>query len=167
MSERKEWLETLEVGNKVAVQAGSIGYRYWEIREVTKITPTRIFTLSNNKKYSNDGYERGVKSSGFTSRVSSMHPITQQILDTIEREELTGKVKSIKASELSLEQLRAIVEVLESDNKESADSKIVQKIKDELESLENEIEPTYCGEMEYQMWDAKRKAKMEVLKELL
>lgn len=106
MIDYQNWLDTLEVGDKV--------YCTWEeeIKEVTYITKRRQIDVGRTR-YKN-GEFRG------SSRWDTTHyirPVTQEVKDKLEKKDLAYKVKVVlgdnKAYALSLEKLRKIVAFLE------------------------------------------------------
>lgn len=103
----KEWIMTLNVGDKVAMDVGSYGYPNWRIATVEKITPTRIITTSNGRKFNNDGYERGANYGSFSKR-TQISPLTEEILEKIARGKHLSKISRTKFEKLDTTQLRKI-----------------------------------------------------------
>jgi len=110
MKDREKWLASLEVGNEVAIKGTGGLNNKWTSSKIEKITPTKIMEMTNGKKFNSNGRERGNKS--VLGDSLSIYPMTPDLLDLIEREELTTKFKMIKPQELSLEHLREIVQIL-------------------------------------------------------
>lgn len=108
--QRREWLESLKVGDTVAMNVGSFGYRKYVITEITKITPTRRMETKNGYKLGNDGCEMGKKDAWTPTR--EIVPVTDEILKDIKRSELLFKLSSIKLEKLDTEQLERIYDIV-------------------------------------------------------
>ncbi|QST02415.1 hypothetical protein IMZ31_23480 (plasmid) [Pontibacillus sp. ALD_SL1] len=112
--ERQEWLEGLKEGDKVAVQTHTaFGTRY-ELKPVTRITPTRIIKV-DGKQYTSEGREKGVRSTWDIR--STLQPITKDVLEHRERAKLIGKLGNLNVKALSLQQLRGIDRALNEEEK--------------------------------------------------
>ncbi|MCK9592746.1 MAG: hypothetical protein M0Q91_12150 [Methanoregula sp.] len=82
MSDNKEWLDSLKVGDDVAIDRYQYGKRTYSVRKIDKITPTRRFSI-NGAYYDKNGREMGSASSwGIRSEIV---PVTDEIKTTIRR----------------------------------------------------------------------------------
>lgn len=110
MGRNKEWLDSLKVGDEVAMDVGSYGFRRYSIATVTKITPTRRISTSNNLTFNADGSSYGRRDS-WSSR-TYLEPVTDKILEHNFRSSFIGTLKSFKFEELTTEQLRSIESII-------------------------------------------------------
>ena len=105
MNDKKEWLDTLKVGDEVLVTS-----RYSiEIKKIDKITPTNqikigSMTFKNGRNKGTDVYHWGYEIS----------PVTQKVRDHIRKLELAKKIGMVVFSELSLGKLESILEIIDS-----------------------------------------------------
>lgn len=113
--DRKQWLEQLKEGDSVAIKTGSYGRRYYVIRKITRITPTRRITLDDGSKFNNNGIEMGNK--GRWNPSETIEPITQEILDSIQREKLLYQISNTKFQSFSLDSLKKIAEIIRIEEK--------------------------------------------------
>lgn len=111
MKNNQEWVDGLQVGDKVAMDIGSYGGSQYSIATVTKITPKRRITTSNGRTFNPDGSEYGKKSSAWGSG-TNIEPVTTAISERVERSHLLYKIKQAKFEELSLEQLKQIKAII-------------------------------------------------------
>jgi hypothetical protein len=109
LENKQEWLNSLQVGDKVAMDIGSYGAVRYSISQITKITPTRRMTTANGRTFKANGTEYG--SGGSFSSVW-LQPVTDTIKERIERSYLISHIKGIKFEELSTEQLRKIKDII-------------------------------------------------------
>jgi hypothetical protein len=109
--DREEWLLSLKEGDLVALESGSWGYKNFNLQRISKITPTRRFNLDNGRKFDNNGFLMGHKDQ-WTSR-PAIRPYDQYVKDHLEREALLLTISRMNTKDLHLDQLRAIVKVLE------------------------------------------------------
>lgn len=56
--EYKQWLNSLQVGDKVKINVGRLGKVTWQQLEIIKITPTRIIKTTYGYTFNKDGWER-------------------------------------------------------------------------------------------------------------
>lgn len=110
MDKKQEWLDSLQVGDEVAMDVGSYGYRKYVKATITKITPKRRLSASNGKTFNPDGSEYGKGSSW--SKPADLLPMTQDIAEHIERNTLLNLIENTKFDKCSLEQLRSIQAIL-------------------------------------------------------
>jgi hypothetical protein len=115
MKSTQEWVDSLKEGDEVAVDIGSFSFPSVVILTVEKITPSRIIKTSNGYTFNKHGEERG-NNDAWSSKKRLM-PITDVILEKIERKNLTSIIENVKASDLSLETLRDIVDILKTYDK--------------------------------------------------
>jgi hypothetical protein len=104
----QEWLDSLVQGDKVALRYNGWGSDGYSIREITRITPKRIIKVGV-LEYNSNGKQRGL---GTWDRGADLLQITQEILNHIEKSRLVKEISNTKFSELSLEKLREITELL-------------------------------------------------------
>ena len=105
---RKEWLATLKVGDKVAIQAetyDAAGYYY--IEQITHITPGRKFTTTKGK-VDNDG-----NSYGNCRHFWHIEPITDKVRAANMKERYLRAVKHFERwEELTPEDLKSVCDIL-------------------------------------------------------
>lgn len=110
MRKNQEWLDSLKVGDRVAMDIGVYGSTQYVVATITKITPTRRMTTSNNKTFNADGTQYG-QGSSYSGRVQ-LEPPTPEILERILRSRLIKALKAFKFEELTTEQLRTIQSII-------------------------------------------------------
>jgi hypothetical protein len=103
VSNGKEWLDTLKVGDEVLVT----GRYTCEIRKIEKITPTRqikigAWTFRNGWHSSSDRFGYGFR----------IEPVTQKMRDHIRKVELERKINKV-IGDLSLNKLESIFNIIE------------------------------------------------------
>lgn len=108
---REEWLLSLKERDLVAVESGGWGRKNYYIRRIVKITPTRRFNLDSGETYDNSGLKMGHKDK-WSSR-GAIRPYDQYVKDTLESEGLRMTISRMKTDQLTLQQLRDIVAILE------------------------------------------------------
>jgi hypothetical protein len=106
--ETKQWLESLQVGDEVAIRKGSYGYSYFEIHKIEKISKTRRFLLQgmSGTTFSNKGREMGKKDTW--SPLLNIEPVTQKINDDIAKRKFLQEINNAPYKEFSLETLHEI-----------------------------------------------------------
>jgi hypothetical protein len=103
----KEWLESLKVGDEVAVEA----WNGWHsIEKVTKITKTQIVTNLGR-------YKRG---SGLTVGGSIWHsseivPVTDQIRKRVRKSIIISKLRQLDFTRMTLDQLERIQAIIKNE----------------------------------------------------
>lgn len=105
LGNNSEWLQDMNVGDKIAVQKGNhiYGY-YYDIRKIVKITPSGRIELDDGSKFMSNGKEIG------ESYSYPLAQVTQEILDINERKDLDYRIKFDKyKNKFTLEQLRQIL----------------------------------------------------------
>lgn len=101
MTDRQTWLDSLKVGDDVAISTRH-GY---VLVKIEKITPKRTFRLSRGYSCSSDGY-----SSPSVGAFNNYHmcEITPSILTTIEKNRLIVKLSKVQFNELDYDTLKSI-----------------------------------------------------------
>lgn len=112
-NEKKQWLESLQVGDSVAIRKGSFGHGYYVLDKIRKITPTRRFSLEglNGVTFSSDGKEMGKKDT-WSPRLN-IEPVTQNILDDIARKKYLDKIRVTDFKDFPLETLQDIYSLIQ------------------------------------------------------
>jgi hypothetical protein len=99
-----EWLESLKVGDEVAIDLPHHGY---SIEKITNVTKTQICTkFSRYRK--KDG--RSIGSADWFAR--NIEPVTDRIRNMVARSSLAIKLKKQSFSALTLDQLQRIQEII-------------------------------------------------------
>lgn len=109
MENKQEWLDSLKEGDKVALKSFYHSSFNYDIKEITKITPTRIIKVGGYE-FNSDGRQRGRASAW--GRSIYLEPVKQDVLDMVERNKLCTKVKNTKFETLTLDQLRKIDQII-------------------------------------------------------
>lgn len=109
---REGWLKELKVGDEVAIECGSFGYRDYDIKKIDKISPTGRITI-NSTVYDHTGREMG-KADAWTKQYK-LEPVTKEIKDFIREKKLYTKVKNVKWNDVGLDKLEEISKILELD----------------------------------------------------
>lgn len=114
--ETQAWLDSLQVGDRVAIDVGTYGGTDWKVITIIKITPTRMFKTDDGRSFSKEGSER-IQASRW-NRATYLKPFTPGIADLIEQKTLLALLDNTKFKDLSLEQLREIVRIINETTKE-------------------------------------------------
>jgi hypothetical protein len=112
IEQRQQWLNSLQIGDEVAVDYGrNYGYK---IGKITRITPTRRFTVEGKGcTFGNDGVEMGRRDVwGGRSR---MRQVTDQIREDIARSDALFHLRDFKFDRLSTQQLHDILKIIQGD----------------------------------------------------
>ena len=108
--ERKAWLATLKVGDKVCMASRGWGARSFTIYTIERVTATQL--ISSKKNGLGDPYEvRFRKKDGQivgSGIYDKIEPLTQDVLEAIERARLEGWLSGINPKSLSADCLRAM-----------------------------------------------------------
>ena len=102
--EKKEWLQSLKVGDKVAVEGRLTGVRLVEIERITKI----YFIIKGDKFRRVDGYKIGCDSWNFIS----VQQITDEVRANILARNLEVKIHNGGLRKLSLTELKEIGKIV-------------------------------------------------------
>ena len=107
--ERKEWLKSLRVGDKVCYKYGLYGkdFTFTTVKNITKGGRIR---LNCDTLLDLDGKVR--RSYGFSIKI---YPITQEVLDSIKKSKMVNKLYRFDFNSLSLEQLEQIYSIIGGD----------------------------------------------------
>lgn len=100
----KEWLLSLEVGDKVAIEGRLTGVRIFEIERITKI----YFIIKGEKFRRADGYKIGCDSWNSIS----IKPITDEVRAKILSRNLEVKIHNGELRKLSLTKLKEIKNIM-------------------------------------------------------
>jgi hypothetical protein len=102
--ENFDWLKDMKVGDEIGVRKGTYLYGYfYDIRKITKVTPSGRIELDDGTKFMPNGKEVGENHS------YPLAQVTQEILDMNEMRKLKQKIDFDKyKSYFTLEQLRQI-----------------------------------------------------------
>lgn len=110
------WLAGLQPGDQVACNFGGYSYENYKILTVHKVTPSGIIKTVNDSLtvyvFNKNGRERGAEK-GAWSRVLTIVPLTEKVMESIERDQYTTNLSSIKLKELPLKYLRKLNAVYE------------------------------------------------------
>jgi len=104
--EEKEWLESLKVGDKVAV-SHDYGHKYF-ISEIAKLTNTQFVLTGEQRFYRRNGRE--VTSEKWN--VESIEQITPQVVEWIKREKIKTASWIKLGNELPLDKIERILNIL-------------------------------------------------------
>lgn len=109
----------IKAGDKLAFSYRGMGpYARWDIVEVEKVTPTGIIVMVNGIRLNPDLTVRG-RQSPFYSTPNRGQPVTNKILDELERDRIIRGIRSsidrAKWDQYSTEQLATILAALECD----------------------------------------------------
>lgn len=107
----------IKAGDKLAFSYRGMGpYGRWDIVEVEKVTPTGIIVMVNGMRLNPDLTVRG-RQSPFYSTPNRGQPVTNKILDELERDRIIrgirSKVDRAEWAKYSTEQLATILAALE------------------------------------------------------
>lgn len=104
MDKEKDWLESLEIGDEVAVCSRG----KFSIETVTKVTRTQIVTQYG--RYRKDtGYSVGVS----IWNLANIKPVTDAIRETIKKSQLRSELTKQNFNGLSLDQLERIKSIID------------------------------------------------------
>lgn len=106
--EYKDWLKSLNPGDKVAIDTTTGGY---VLRKVARLTKTQIVLDNCQKFYISSGLVVG----GLPYRRISVLPVTAEMKKTIERSTLIYNIKKSIINGISAESLRKILSIIESE----------------------------------------------------
>lgn len=107
--EYKDWLKSLKPGDEVAIETITGGY---VLRKVSRLTKTQIVLDNCQKFYISSGLLVG---GGSNYRRISIIPVTAEIKETIERSKLIYNIKKSHLYDISIESLRQILSIIESE----------------------------------------------------
>lgn len=108
--EYKDWLKSLKPGDKVAIDTITGGY---VLRKVARLTKTQIVLDNLQKFYISNGY----LVEGSFYHKTSIIPVTAEIKETIEISTLIYKIKKSNLYDISVESLRQILSIIESETR--------------------------------------------------
>ena len=106
--EYKDWLKSLKPGDKFAIETITGSY---VLRKVARLTKTQIVLDNSQKFYISSGLIVG----GSFYHKTSIIPITAEIKETIERSKLIYNIKKSHLYDISIESLRQILSIIESE----------------------------------------------------
>lgn len=113
INQRQQWLNSLKVGDEVAVDYGRLKTSYI-IGKIVKITPTRRFTVEGRScTFDSSGREMGSISSWNSREI--LQPVTDKIRDTIARFEAAKVIKVFDWSTLTTQQLLDVLKIISDD----------------------------------------------------
>lgn len=104
MEDNEKFLASLKEGDSVAVECN----RKYTITKITRITPTRIIKTEDGHAFKS-GYMSSATTWGYGKRLV---PITQEVLDEIQRRKLEYQISQMKTNLLTLDQLERIAAIL-------------------------------------------------------
>ncbi len=108
--EYKDWLKSLKPGDKFAIETITGGY---VLRKVSRLTKTQIVLDNCQKFYISSGLLVG----GSPYRRTSIIPVTAEIKEVIERSKLIYNIKKSHLYDISIESLRQILYIIESETR--------------------------------------------------
>ena len=108
--EYKDWLQSLKPGDDVAIDIITGGY---VLRKVSRLTKTQIVLDNSQKFYISSGQLVG----GSHYRSTSIIPVTAEIKEVIERSKLIYNIKKSHLYDISIESLRQILYIIESETR--------------------------------------------------
>lgn len=107
--ERQEWLDSLKEGDKVALNLSRHGGRSYEITEITRVTPNRQFRLKSNPTLL---FKKGGDCHPDRFYYYHVEPITEEIVQHINRKVYLSKAKSAILATLTTNQLKRIYDII-------------------------------------------------------
>jgi len=114
-----EWLEKLKVGDEIAISHINFlshGKEFYTIDKIKSITPGTPYNFITTETFPCD-FELCVSvCDKWDSQIHILIPVTQEVLDDIERNKLLNYLKRVDEFNLSLYQLRQIKAVIEGQN---------------------------------------------------
>jgi hypothetical protein len=100
--QRQQWLNSLKVGDEVAVRHKSwSGRAPYTISVITKITPTRMFDVEGFTRIKNDG--------------GGMIPVTDEIRNEVARSKAAYFIKHLDWNKLTTQQLLDVLKIIKPD----------------------------------------------------
>jgi hypothetical protein len=109
-SEFEDILKNIKVGDQVAQVYTSFGFgTTYTLRTVTKVTKTGQIEIDSRDEKFKPRYSSWSNSSHSTTLI----PVTQDVLDNIEKYSLVSKLGKMKPSELNLDKLRRMTAILD------------------------------------------------------
>lgn len=108
--EYKDWLKSLKLGDKVAVETITGGHVF---RKVVRLTKTQIVLDNSQRFYMSSGIIVG---GSFYRRIRIL-PVTAEIKEKAERSALIYRIKKSDINGLSIESLRKILSIIESEKR--------------------------------------------------
>ena len=106
--EYKDWLKSLKPGDKFAIETITGSY---VLRKVARLTKTQIVLDNSQKFYISSGLIVG----GSHYRSTRIIPVTAEIKEVIERSKLIYNIKKSHLYDISIESLRQILSIIESE----------------------------------------------------
>lgn len=103
-----EWLADLKVGDPCAIRSG-YGYAGYQLAKVEKMTKTQIVVGSSRYRRDNG---RKVGHTGWESIY--LQPITDTVMERVDRDKLNGILQSSGVQNLSIEKVRKILAIVRS-----------------------------------------------------
>lgn len=111
--EYQEWLDSLKAGDRVVVRSyhgwGGAEIRY-HFAKVTKRTPTNQIKID---LWAGIAFDKEGKGIGSSSRGLKLVPYDQEVKDHLERTRLVYKITGVRYSELPLDVLRQINDIID------------------------------------------------------
>jgi hypothetical protein len=108
-------LHNLKPGDAVIYHPGGT-YSTREVWKIERLTETQI-VIGRYRFNRIDGYMRGNRDSWRWAKISAPQPgEVQQVLDEVEKRRLVSKLHDFKWAELTLEQLRAVQQIVSHPN---------------------------------------------------
>ena len=114
--QRQQWLNGLQIGDEVAVDRGS---RTYHIGKITRITPTRRFTVEGKGcTFGSDGVEMGAHNWGHSR--NRMYLVTEEIKQAIVRKDAIQYINAyLRVDNLNTQQLLSILNIIQINNDET------------------------------------------------
>lgn len=100
----EEWYADLKIGDTV-VYPSSGRWHGETIVKITRSTPSGMLGLSNGRMTNKDGSIRGDKH-------FRIHPVTQKVIDQIERRKMLHKINEFRFDRLNNEDLKKICSII-------------------------------------------------------
>ena len=109
--EYKDWLKSLQPGDRVVIETTNGCYF---LRKVARLTKTQIVIDNFHKFYLSGGHLVGGSLSHNRTRIV---PFTKEKNERIERMRLINSIKKSYLSDISIESLRQILSIIESETR--------------------------------------------------
>lgn len=106
--QRQQWLNSLKVGDEVAMIHGGWGYRDYTIHTVSNITPSRMIDV-NRYRFNNDGRERG------NHYGRKIEQVTDKIRQDILHKQAISEIRCITWEKLTTQQLLDVLKIIQGD----------------------------------------------------